>query len=88
MNITITITQEQGEIIFQDNGTGMKKDQLQQITNMFFRASDQSDGSGLGKYSVKQAIERQNASIHVESPNEKGMHTIMIIPNNISHMLP
>jgi signal transduction histidine kinase len=76
------------EIVFRDNGQGMQAGDLERITNMFFRASPQSDGSGLGMYIVKGAIDRLRGTIAIESPAGKGMNTRIRIPNGLAEAPP
>ena len=81
LHITILPLDDWCEIVFSDNGQGMQAEDLEKITNMFFRASPQSDGSGLGMYIVKGAIDRLGGTIAIESPAGKGMNTRIRIPN-------
>ena len=55
------------EISVEDNGHGISTEYLENIFNMFFRASDKSGGSGLGLYIAKEAAAKMNAKITVES---------------------
>ena len=48
---------------------------------MFYRATDRSQGSGLGMYIVKQAIEKCGGEIALESTYGKGTHITINIPN-------
>jgi signal transduction histidine kinase len=48
---------------------------------MFYRASAQSDGSGLGLYIVKNAMEKLGGSIQVNSNLGKGTSFELKIPN-------
>jgi signal transduction histidine kinase len=48
---------------------------------MFFRASADSKGSGLGLYIVKSAIEKLNGVIGVESKLGEGTTFTIEIPN-------
>jgi len=54
-------------IMVKDNGVGIDQIYLDKIFNMFFRASEQSKGSGLGLYIVKETLNKINGSIKVES---------------------
>lgn len=54
-------------IIVKDNGVGIDQLYLDKIFNMFFRASENSKGSGLGLYIVKETLNKINGSIRVES---------------------
>ncbi|MBS1977476.1 MAG: HAMP domain-containing histidine kinase [Bacteroidetes bacterium] len=50
-----------------DNGTGIPEEYRPRIFDMFFRASNQSEGSGLGLYIVKESLEKLNGTIYMES---------------------
>ncbi len=54
-------------ILIEDNGVGISPEHLPKIYDMFFRGSELSKGNGLGLYVVKDALERLNSSIEVES---------------------
>lgn len=54
-------------IVVKDNGLGIDQVYLDKIFHMFFRASEQSKGSGLGLYIVKETLGKINGSIQVES---------------------
>jgi len=59
-------------ITFKDNGIGIEKASLEKVFEMFYRASDQSEGSGLGLYIVRNAIEKLGGTVKVESELGKG----------------
>jgi signal transduction histidine kinase len=59
------------KITVRDNGEGIDSDKVNTIFEMFTRHSQKSDGSGLGLYIVKEAVEKLRGTIHVES--EKGV---------------
>ena len=50
---------------------------------MFFRATDRSEGAGLGLYIVKEAVEKLGGKIHVQSKPEEGTTFILTIPNHV-----
>ena len=68
--------------IFEDNGIGIKDEYIGKIFNMFYRATEKSQGSGLGMYIVKQAVEKLNGQIAIESEHGKGTRIEIQIPNN------
>lgn len=82
--IRVSITEDQAQITFSDNGIGIEPANLDKIFNMFYRASVQSDGSGLGLYIVKNAIEKLNGQIHVKSKYTEGTTFIINLPNRMS----
>lgn len=67
-------------IIVKDNGVGIDQLYLDKIFQMFFRASENSKGSGLGLYIVKEALNKINGSIQVESSLGSGTTFMVRIP--------
>jgi len=55
------------KIQIEDNGIGISNDHLPKIFEMFYRASEKSQGSGLGLYIVKETLDKLNGSIQVKS---------------------
>jgi PAS domain S-box-containing protein len=64
-----------------DNGKGIQAGFLEKIFDMFFRASEDSYGSGLGLYITKQVIEKLKGTIKVESEINVGTAFIITLPN-------
>ncbi|TAE17235.1 MAG: PAS domain-containing sensor histidine kinase [Bacteroidetes bacterium] len=64
-----------------DNGIGINQRYLDKVFNMFFRATETSEGSGLGLYIVKQAVERVGGAVQINSDYGKSTEVIMQIPN-------
>ncbi|MEN7546719.1 two-component regulator propeller domain-containing protein [Rapidithrix thailandica] len=54
-----------------DNGSGIPKEHLPKIFNMFFRGSELSKGNGLGLYVVKKAIDKLGGTVTVKSEVNK-----------------
>jgi len=77
----IEIDPKAATIIFSDNGMGIDEDKVANIFEMFYRASETSEGSGLGLYIVKNAIEKLGGSIEVESTRNYGTKFTISIPN-------
>ncbi|MDN4166397.1 ATP-binding protein [Cytophagales bacterium LB-30] len=66
-------------LVVQDNGLGIDKMHQGRIFDMFFRATDTSEGSGLGLYIVKDTIDMLKGSIALEShPNVGTTFTITL----------
>ncbi|TAE48522.1 MAG: sensor histidine kinase [Cytophagales bacterium] len=68
-------------ISFEDNGIGIKEEYIKKIFDMFFRATDKGEGSGLGLYIVKQTIEKLGGSIEVKSEYGEGTLMTIHLPN-------
>jgi signal transduction histidine kinase len=63
----------------EDNGQGIAKEHQAKIFDMFFRADERSNGSGLGLYIVKEAVQKMSGHIHLEStPGVGSCFTIRI----------
>lgn len=67
-------------ISIKDNGIGIEKKYMPEIGKMFFRATEKSEGSGLGMYIVKQAIERLEGSFQISSESGKGTSILIKLP--------
>jgi signal transduction histidine kinase len=67
IEVMVTINQNQAIIEVKDNGIGIPADSMVKIFDMFYRASERSQGAGLGLYIVKEMIERLQGSITVDS---------------------
>src|SRR6478609_4397983 len=73
--------QEHGvTLAIKDNGKGIEKDHLPNIYKMFYRATDDGAGSGLGLYIVKETIDKLQGKIDIESEVGKGTTVKMEIP--------
>jgi len=66
---------------FADNGIGIRKEHQDKIFDMFYRATDRSQGSGLGMYIVRQAIEKIDGTISLSSVYGEGTRIKITVPN-------
>jgi PAS domain S-box-containing protein len=71
------------KISVKDNGLGIAHEHIGRIFDMFYRASYDSKGSGLGLYIVKEAINKLNGQISVHSELGKGTKFDILLPNHI-----
>jgi len=81
LTISLDISSEHAEIIISDNGIGIKKENLEKIYTMFYKVSKHSQGSGIGMYIVKDAIEKLDGSIDINSTEGQGTDFIINIPS-------
>ena len=79
--ISIMITRKAVEINFGDNGIGIDPANLSKIFEMFYRASLQSDGSGLGLYIVKNAVDKLGGRVTAQSQLGQGTTFMITLPN-------
>lgn len=84
INVTGKVTKEKASITFEDNGIGIRDEFVDDIFNMFYRATDKAEGTGIGLYIVKQAVEKLNGKIHVESRHGAGSTFKLELPNLVS----
>lgn len=63
-----------------DNGIGIGVEHLPRIFDMFFRATNQAFGSGMGLYLVKNAIDKMGGTIRVQSSPDAGTVVQVFIP--------
>jgi signal transduction histidine kinase len=82
LNITIKVTNESARLEFLDNGIGIDKEYQDKIFNMFFRATQLSEGAGLGLYIVQEAVDKLKGTISIDSEIRKGTTFIIDIPNS------
>jgi signal transduction histidine kinase len=64
----------------EDNGKGIAHEHLANVCKMFYRATDDGAGSGLGLYIVKETIDKLNGSIKIDSEIGKGTMVRLSIP--------
>jgi signal transduction histidine kinase len=81
LEINILATEEKAVIRFSDNGIGIADEYIDKIFKMFFRASADSKGSGLGLYIVKSAVDKLDGKIDVQSKIGEGTIFTIEIPN-------
>ncbi len=65
---------------FEDNGIGISDTYIDKLFSMFFRASQDSYGSGLGLYITRQVVEKLGGSIHVKSVYQQGTSFLVKLP--------
>ncbi|NOS92741.1 MAG: HAMP domain-containing histidine kinase [Cyclobacteriaceae bacterium] len=63
-----------------DNGMGIANDQQEKVFDMFFRATDQSTGSGLGLFIVKEMVDQLNGHISLQSNLGQGSKFSFCLP--------
>lgn len=68
-------------ITVEDNGTGIEEKHHEKIFEMFFRASNQSQGSGLGLFIVKETVKKLKGSILLKSKKGEGSVFQLTLPN-------
>jgi PAS domain S-box-containing protein len=83
LEVTITSDGPTATIRVADNGQGIPDDAQPRVFEMFFRASANGSGSGLGLYIVREAIQKLGGTINLRSTYGRGTEFIVSIPNLI-----
>jgi PAS domain S-box-containing protein len=81
LNISIVVENKIAHIVIKDNGIGIRQEYLDKVFEMFFRATEKSEGTGLGLYIVKQTIEKLNGKIDIESVFGEGTEITIQLPS-------
>lgn len=87
IKISADINNKNAKITITDNGIGIDNKYLASIFNLFFRTEDllNAEGTGIGLYIVKEAVEKMQGKIEVSSSPMVGTTFEIIIPNIISN---
>ncbi len=80
IKVDVNVTDAAAQVCIEDNGRGIAKEHLKNVCRMFYRATDDNAGSGLGLYIVKETVDRLNGSINIDSIEGKGTTVHLTIP--------
>jgi PAS domain S-box-containing protein len=81
INIHIVVDAQKVRMEFSDNGFGIAQESIGKIFDMFYRASQENVGSGLGLYIVKEVILALDGHIQVQSEMGLGTTFTVTLPN-------
>ncbi|MBD80532.1 MAG: hypothetical protein CL840_16575 [Crocinitomicaceae bacterium] len=68
-------------LVVEDNGVGIDADILPKIFDIYYRASNQSTGAGIGLYVATEAVDMLGGKIEVSSERMQGTKFSVSIPN-------
>jgi PAS domain S-box-containing protein len=80
INIEVKVDENGAELIICDNGQGIDRIYQSRVFEMFFRASDDSKGSGLGLYIVREIITKLMGTISLQSEPGEGTQFHIFLP--------
>lgn len=80
VEISIEVSKFSAEILIKDNGLGILNEHLEKIFTQFFKSKN-NQGSGLGLFIVKEALNKINGKISVSSDLDYGTTFKITIPN-------
>ncbi len=81
IRIEAEVTPSDIRIQFSDNGMGIRQEYLPRIFSMFFRATERSEGAGLGLYIVKESVGKLGGTITLDSTFNEGCTFNIRLPN-------
>lgn len=81
--VEASLTRNEARIQISDNGMGIQREFLPKVFNMFFRATERSEGAGLGLYIVKECVTKLEGDIALESEYNRGTNFYIRLPNLI-----
>jgi signal transduction histidine kinase len=81
VRIVVTDFEDGIRIQISDNGTGISTAIQDKIFEMFYRGNDESHGSGLGLYLVKNGVQRLGGMIKLKSEEGKGTSFSIYLPS-------
>jgi len=80
-DIIISIDNHTATIQIRDNGIGIGAEHFEKIFDMFYRATDQRVGSGLGLFLVSETVNKLGGSVRVASILGEGAMFTVELPN-------
>jgi signal transduction histidine kinase len=80
IKVNVEVNDTSAKLAIEDNGKGIAKEHLNKVYKMFYRATDDGAGSGLGLYIVKETVDKLQGSIKIESEVGKGTLVSLEIP--------
>jgi PAS domain S-box-containing protein len=81
VEVTVAINPKGCKIIVVDNGIGIDQDKLPHVMEMFYRGTENSDGSGIGLYIVQKAVEKIDGTLEIWSKVNEGTKFQISLPS-------
>ncbi len=80
VKVEISQITDQISILVKDNGVGIANEHHDKIFDMFYRANSSSEGTGLGLFILKRAVERLHGSVDFTSVEGSGTRFQVLLP--------
>jgi len=81
IDITAKLSNGLLKLQVRDNGIGIHDDIQPDVFKLFVRATERASGTGIGLYTVKNAVHKLEGSIVVQSKLKKGTTFTVYLPN-------
>jgi signal transduction histidine kinase len=88
LRMDIMVDERNAVFLIEDNGIGIAKEYISKVFDMFFRATMQKDGAGLGLYIVKETVDKLHGRINIESEPRVGTLFKIELPNFLTFTPP
>jgi len=83
VSVDVDVEEKFATLSIKDGGIGIEPEHLERIFDMFYRATQEKHGSGLGLYITKEAVEKIGGEIEVKSQPGLGTTFKVVIPNQM-----
>ncbi|MCL6260375.1 hybrid sensor histidine kinase/response regulator [Aquiflexum sp. TKW24L] len=83
INVDINVADNIATIILEDNGVGIEDKLIDDVFNLFQRATQKNVGSGLGLYMVKESAIQMGGKVKLESTVDIGTKVTVTLPSLI-----
>jgi signal transduction histidine kinase len=80
INVSLAKNSSSYILVIQDNGSGIEGKHLDHIFEMFYRASEKSQGSGLGLYILKESVMKLQGTVEANSSIDRGTTFMITLP--------
>jgi signal transduction histidine kinase len=84
VHIQVYTDADRAELEIKDNGAGISRKHLDKIFLMFYRATTEKSGSGLGLYITKEIVDKMSGGIEVKTEEGIGTSFYVNLPNKNS----
>jgi PAS domain S-box-containing protein len=81
VNISLESIDRGVRFTIEDNGIGIGQEHQARVFDMFYRATDRKQGSGLGLYIVKEAVQKLGGTLSLSSAVGKGTTFVIDLPS-------
>jgi signal transduction histidine kinase len=81
IRVFIQVNSESAVLEFEDNGIGIDEEYIAKVFDMFFRATQNNEGAGLGLYIVQEAVYKLKGTINIKSNIKEGTTFRIELPN-------
>lgn len=80
IEIKVENTKKYVKIIFNDNGCGISKNDLEHVKEKFYKANNEKHGTGIGLAVVDEIIRLHNGRLEIESNEGSGTSVTVMLP--------